>query len=269
MGRATLVDDLTEEREVETVELTDGAEEVSAEPQAAPEPSESEPEEDLPEKYRGKELRDLVRMHQEAEKLLGRQSSEVGELRKIVDEFIQSQSRQAPAPQPEGEDDTDFFTDPDKAVAKAIDRHPAVRAAKESSEAMRKNAAMSKLQADHPDMADILADTAFRDWITASKIRTNLFIQADQQYDVDAANELFTLWKERRGATQQIVKAEEKARKVEAKRASTGNVSGSAETASRKKYRRSDIIKLMQTDPDRYEALQPEIMRAYAEKRVI
>ena len=37
-------------------------------------------------------------MHQEAEKLLGRQSSEVGELRKVVDDYISTQT-QPPAPQ--------------------------------------------------------------------------------------------------------------------------------------------------------------------------
>ena len=49
-------------------------------------------EEDLiPEKYRGKTAEELVRMHQESEKLLGRQSSEVGELRSVVDTYIQTQ----------------------------------------------------------------------------------------------------------------------------------------------------------------------------------
>ncbi len=38
----------------------------------------SEPE-TVPDKYNGKSLEDVVRMHQEAEKLLGRQSSEVGD----------------------------------------------------------------------------------------------------------------------------------------------------------------------------------------------
>jgi hypothetical protein len=40
---------------------------------------------DIPDKYQGKSIKDIVQMHQEAEKLLGRQSSEVGELRRIVD----------------------------------------------------------------------------------------------------------------------------------------------------------------------------------------
>jgi hypothetical protein len=37
-------------------------------------------EPDIPDKYKGKSAEELVQMHQEAEKLLGRQSSEVGEL---------------------------------------------------------------------------------------------------------------------------------------------------------------------------------------------
>ncbi len=57
-----------------------------------------EPELTLPEKYQGKSLEEVVQMHQEAEKLLGRQSSEVGELRKVVDDYIASQTPE-PAPQ--------------------------------------------------------------------------------------------------------------------------------------------------------------------------
>ena len=53
-----------------------------------------------------------------------------------------------------------------------------------------------------------------------------------------------------------------------AKSAATGNARGTTEGSRRKTYRRADIIKLMQTDPDRYMALQPEIMAAYAEGRV-
>jgi hypothetical protein len=43
---------------------------------------------ELPEKYRDKSLDDIVRMHQEAEKLIGKQAQEVGEVRKLADELI-------------------------------------------------------------------------------------------------------------------------------------------------------------------------------------
>jgi hypothetical protein len=95
-----------------------------------------------------------------------------------------------------------------------------------------------------------------------------LFVQADQQYDSDAADELFSLWKERKTVAQQTVNVEKQARKQSLKAANTGNARGSAEGSRKKVYRRADIIKLMKNDPDRYQALSEEIMAAYAEGRV-
>ena len=117
-------------------------------------------------------------------------------------------------------------------------------------------------------MESTLQDPKFAEWIKGSKVRKQLFVQADQGYDYDAAHELFSLWKERTQAVQQTANAEKAARQSTLKSASTGNARGTAEGSRKKIYRRADLIKLMQTDPDRYMALQPEIMAAYAEKRV-
>ena len=57
-------------------------------------------------------------------------------------------------------------------------------------------------------------------------------------------------------------------REQQLKAADVGS-SGNTESVSKKKYRRSDIIKLMQTDPDKYDAMSEEIMAAYREKRVV
>ena len=64
------------------------------------------------------------------------------------------------------------------------------------------------------------------------------------------------------------MQAEKAARKSSVKSANTGNARGTGEKTRKKVYRRADIIKLMQSDPDRYMALQPEIMEAYADGRV-
>jgi hypothetical protein len=117
-------------------------------------------------------------------------------------------------------------------------------------------------------MQDILSDPKFAEWIKASKIRTQLFVAADQQYDADSADELFSLWKERKTVAQQTANVEKQARKQSLKAANTGNARGSAEGSRKKVYRRADIIKLMKNDPDRYQALSEEIMAAYAEGRV-
>ena len=234
------------------------------EQQETPEPQEPE----IPDKYKGKSAEELVQMHQEAEKLLGRQSSEVGELRKVVDTYIQTQLTQDPQEAPQQVEEVDWFTDPDKAVDRAIQNHPKIKEAEALTQQYKQSTAMSELQRKHPDMQQILQDANFAEWIKASKVRTRLFVAADQQYDHEAADELFNLWKERQNIVQQTAAVEQQARKQSVKTASTGNASGSTESAPKKIYRRADIINLMKTDPDRYAALQPEIMKAYAEKRV-
>ena len=258
---ATLIDErLPEDVETEQEEVS----QIQEEPQVEETPQ----EEEIPDKYKGKSTAEIVRMHQEAEKLLGRQSSEVGELRSVVDSYIQTQlDTNTPATQ-EPEEDIDFFSDPDKAVERAIKNHPSIKAAEAQTQQYKQVTAQSHLQQRHPDMQEILQDGKFVEWIKGSKIRTQLFAQADTQYDYEAADELFTTWKERQQVVGQTVANEKASRKTAVKNASAGNAKGSGEAASRKVYRRSDIIKLMQTDPDRYLSLSDEIMQAYQEGRV-
>ena len=258
---ATLIDERQDE--VEINEEEEVVSQVTEEPQVEETPQ----EDDIPDKYKGKSTAEIVRMHQEAEKLLGRQSSEVGELRSVVDSYIQTQLDTTPATQ-EPEEEIDFFSDPDKAVERAIKNHPSIKAAEAQTQQYKQATAQGQLQKRHPDMQEILQDSKFVDWIKGSKIRTQLFAQADTQYDYEAADELFTNWKERQQAVSQTVTQEKASRKEAVKTASTGGAKGSGEAASRKVYRRSDIIKLMQNDPDRYLSLSDEIMQAYAEGRV-
>ena len=261
---AQLIDPKPEDQQEEFASL-----EATEEPVLeAEKPTPVEPEEDaIPEKYQGKDIKDIVRMHQEAEKLLGRQSSEVGELRKIVDDFVKSQIKESTSPQKEDEE-IDFFTDPEAAVAKAIENHPTLKQARETSVQMKQQAILAQLQNNHPDFIDIVQDTKVQDWVQNSKVRTELYQRADQQFDYDSADELLNLWKERQNMVTETAKVQDADRKRQLKAASTGTATGSGEAPSRKIYRRADIIKLMQTDPKRYTQLQPEIMAAYAEGRV-
>jgi hypothetical protein len=262
MSRAQLIDERPEEDNNETDAIEQPESFESQEEEAAQ-------QETVPEKYRGKSLEDVVQMHQEAEKLLGKQSSEVGELRKVVDDYIQAQLSQQQAPEKQQEeDDIDFFTDPKTAVSRAIENHPKIREAEAYTQEYKKQATLATLQGDHPDMQSILQDPKFAEWVKGSKIRTQLFVQADQEYDYDAANELFSLWKERNQVAQQTAAVEKQARKQQLKSASTGNARGTGEGQRKKVYRRADIIKLIKTDPERYQSLSDEIFKAYAEGRV-
>lgn len=224
-------------------------------------------EEDIPEKYKGKSVKEIIQMHAEAERLIGRQGSEVGELRKIVDNFIKAQADTKQQPVEEINED-DYFADPKTAVAKAIENHPKVKQAELVAIEMQRSKALQTLQSKHPDFSAVVQDPSFQSWVGASKIRSQLLRQADQNYDFDAADELLSTWKERKGAAKQTVDAEKQARSQAIKSATTAVTGGSDEPASKKIYRRSDIIKLMQNDPDKYDMMQDEIMAAYREGRV-
>ena len=265
MSRAQLLEERPEEEAIETTkELATNSIETPEEEQP------QEPEFDLPEKYQGKSVEDLVQMHQELEKFSGKQSTEVGELRRLVDDHIQTQlsTQQAPQQQQQQDDEVDFFVDPQNAVNRAIDNHPKIKEAEAYTQQARQQATLSQLKSNHPDMESILQDPKFAEWIKGSKVRTKLFVQADQSYDYDAAHELFSLWKERSQVVQQTANVEKQARKNTLKSASTGNARGTAEGSRKKVYRRADIIKLMRTDPERYQSLSDELLKAYAEGRV-
>jgi len=259
-----------EENEAEeTAEEFATLEEAPVEETEAPvEPEVEAPsEEDLPEKYKGKSASDIARMHQELEKRLGQQSSEVGELRRHFDDYVQSNVAQQSAP--EVVEEVDFFADPNAAMARAIDNHPTLKQAQQVAAEMAKSQALAKLKTSHPDMNVVLKDEGFREWVNGSSIRRGLYEQADTRYDFAAADELITLYKERQGIVKQTAKVERQHQKNEVKRASTGTARSNPEGATSKKiYRRRDIIELMNSDPKRYEALLPEIMKAYEEKRV-
>jgi|TARA_R100000479_G_scaffold60188_1_gene28533 hypothetical protein len=264
MSRATIIDERPEE-ELETTDQIDTQNTIET-----PQEEEQPQEPDVPEKYQGKSVEELVQMHQELEKFSGKQSTEVGELRKVVDSYIQTELSNQPAPQEQQQEDdeVDFFVDPQNAVNRAIDNHPKIKEAEAYTQQYKQQATLAQLKSKHPEMETILQDPKFADWIKGSKVRTKLFVEADQRYDYDSADELFTLWKERNQVVQQTAQAEKAARKSAVKSATTGNARGTTEGSRRKVYRRADIIKLMKNDPERYNALSDEILQAYAEGRV-
>lgn len=272
---ATFIDEREDEVELQEDEQFESLEEEQVEEEESAEaPEQENPEQDedsLPDKYRGKDIKDIVAMHQNAEHLLGKQGQEVGELRKIVDDFINSQTikeQQQAQTTIEDIDDSAFFENPKETIQKLLDNHPSVRKSEQLAVQLKQQETIAKLKSEHPDFVTIIQDPKFGEWIGKSKIRTKLLEAADKQYDFDSADELLTLWKERQENIKTAVEVEKKERKQQVKQASSGTSKGSSEKPSRKVYRRADIIELMRKDPERYQSIAADIRQAYAEGRV-
>jgi hypothetical protein len=222
---------------------------------------------ELPEKYRSKSLDEVVRMHQEAERLIGKQAQEVGEVRKLADELIKQNLGGRSQPIKEEEPEVDFFENPQKAVQATIDKHPDVLAARQAGMDFRRMQIQQKLAQDHPDYSQVVNDSEFHNWVKSSPVRLGLYAKADAEFDYDSANELLSTFKELRGIKAKQSDKANDAIRTKSMKAAQVDVGGSGES-SKRVYRRADLIRLKMTDPQRYETLSDEIMQAYSEGRV-
>lgn len=288
-------------------------------------------DDDLPAEFKGKSRKEIAKMYQEAHSTIGRQGSELGEYRRKADQVIQASLRVLQAQQagqrPAAADvataakglpeESEIFAKPIDSINRLVENHPIIQEIRKTLGVAAANDASRRAEVSgerfhraHPDAQDILRDTKFREWVTASPIRRDLLLRANNQYDFDAGDEVFSTWKalhgkakptagDTDGATdgastaaaatstgapgeaevKQAAQTLARARAAKAAQASaaaaaqaaaapTGGASAAPSKGGKKLYRRTDVIRLMVEDPDRYEALSPELSLAYAEGRV-
>lgn len=239
-------------------------------------PEEIANEVEVPEKYKNKSLDEIVRMHQEAEKLIGRQAQEVGEVRKLADSLLKQQLEAKHDKQPEPAQEIDWFDDPQKAINQALESNPVLKQLQEQQAVQAQRSALDSIQKTHPDFVSVAQSEDFQQWIAGSKVRQRLYAEANN-YDVDSALELLDNYKSLRGLKQQKEEtskaADEALRKTDgegrskALKAAAVQQGGTGETG-KPVYRRADLIRLRMQDPNRYESMADEILNAYAEGRV-
>lgn len=227
-------------------------------------------EEEIPDKYRGKSVSELVRMHQESEQKIGQQGNELGDLRKTVNALIEQNLNEAPKKEdgPAPAEDVDFFANPEEAVRKVIDNHPDIAEARRIKGEFTQKQAQEEIYRRHPDADSIFQEKGFQEWIQNNPHRQKQLVEANNNFDVDAGDALLRDYKEIKGA-KQAETPKETVTKASAKTADTGSVSnaGQARKGGKVIYR-SDIRELQRTNPRRYAEMLPDIRKAYAEGRI-
>jgi hypothetical protein len=247
-----------------------------AEETISAQPEEIATEVEVPEKYKNKSLDEIVRMHQEAEKLIGRQAQEVGEVRKLADSLLKQQLEAKHDKQPEPAQEIDWFEDPQKAINQALESNPVLKQLQEQQAIQAQRAALDVIEKSHPDFVSVAQSEDFQQWVAESKVRQRLYNDANN-YDADSALELLNNYKSLRGLKQQKEEtskaADEALKKTDSEgrskalKAAAVQQGGTGETG-KPVYRRADLIRLRMQDPNRYESMADEILNAYAEGRV-
>jgi hypothetical protein len=268
--------ELQEEQSTEVYADPTHQEETSLEPTQAVVKTEQVVEPEVPEKYKGKTLDDIVRMHQEAEKLIGRQAQEVGEVRKLADSLLKQQLESKHDTQPVKAQEIDWFEDPARAVNQAVENNPILKKLQEEQAKQVQMVALQTIEKAHPDFISVAQSEDFQQWVGLSKVRQQLFSQANN-YDADSALELLDTYKVIRGI-QQNKEETSKAADEKLKQADNASRNKALKTAAVQQggtgestkpvYRRADLIRLRMQDPSRYEGMADDILQAYAEGRV-
>jgi len=233
--------------------------------QQASEAQASVVDETIPEKYRGKSLKQLAEELETANKNMGRYSNELGEVRKLADELIKSQLHK-PKEQ-EVSREIDFFENPQEAIKRAVETNPEVQAAKMYAMQARQEQARQKLLSDHPDALNLAASEDFNNWVGKSAVRKELLNRAHNNFDVDAANELFTTYKELKAVRTQAISDTEKEARKQAVSSAAVDSGGSGER-SKKIWKRTELLNMKIYEPRKYDAIQDEIDAAYREGRI-
>jgi hypothetical protein len=249
---------------------------TSLEPAKADKSEPVTPEPEVPEKYKGKSLDDIVKMHQEAEKLIGRQAQEVGEVRKLADSLLKQQLETKHDSQPVQAQEIDWYEDPAKAVNQAVENNPILRQLAEQQAINAQQATLQQIEKAHPDFLSVAQSEDFINWVKESRIRIGMLAQAEN-YDADAALELLGTYKSIKGikaqqqqvsqaADESLKKADEASRSKALKTAAVQQ--GGTGESTKPVYRRADLIRLRMQEPDRYDSMAEDILQAYADGRV-
>ena len=183
---------------------------------------------------------DWEQRYAELEKLNSRQAQTLGEYRQTIDSFIASPTPAVEAASPEPQSmlsADDFYEDPNAAVLKAVESHPEIQRARvnnERAEADRLQAELDRFGERHTDYQEIGKSPEFQNWVAENPTRMDLF-QRGNQYDFNAADALFSLYKAERGLTQ-VNNAQE------IQQAELVSSSGELVPATAPKYSRSEYI---------------------------
>lgn len=239
-------------------------EELTSEIEAQPEPEiETTPEPEAPKsRYDAWDREIAVQNYQELEKHNSRQAQELGELRKLTDQFLKSQQ-----PSPKQDIDLDaLLENPTDAINKSLKSNPDIQNLQATLQTIQQKSAVNDLKTKHPDFMEVYENPAFQNWATGHPVRRRI-LEAANQYDVDAADYIFSEWKSTQSVSKK--KAEDTAR-LEKARSDMGKAAseGAGGSSAQKTFSRLELARLKTTDPDKYEAMWPEIHEAYQNGRV-
>jgi hypothetical protein len=199
----------------------------------------------LPEKFKGKSPSDIVKMYLDLEQEKSRLGNELGELRRKSLLEVEPTTKQTKEEVKPHKIETDeLLTNPNEALDKVIETHPAVVKAKETAEELERQVAHKTFASEYPDYQKDLNDPNFVEWVKKNPVRQNL-IMAANNYDLNSARALWQMWGEHKElAAQAAARAAETARRAAEEKAGILEGSTGNDTRTETVYSRAELREL-------------------------
>lgn len=199
--------------------VSDGLELVTEQPATTTETTDNQS--NVPAKYRGKSVEELIQMHEHAERALSRQGNELGEMRRIADGLIGlSRNNQPNTKTVERQPVTveKLLENPDRVIESRINEAVTSRASETDARVaqLESQIAANAFINSFPNYQADMADPEFISWVQKNPLRANLAAAAYQN-NYTAASSLWSLWeehKQERGTADQAAAAASRVRAV-------------------------------------------------------
>lgn len=226
---------------------------------------------EMPEKFQGKTAEEIARSYIELQSEYGRRNNEVGSLRKLTDQLLELNTKEQveqPAPKKKVSVDS-LLENPDDAISEVVESNPRLKSLEEKLIKREREDSLKAFEDKFPNWVETLNTPEFQAWIMESPVRQRMFVQADREYDYATGAELLSTYELVRGSAIKAAKQERDTAARTAAKSAVTETSGNSQKKAKPKYRRTELIELKLRDPAKYQAMLPEIMQAYHDKRVI
>lgn len=201
---------------------------------------------EIPEKLRGKTQADLIKMYQDVERERSRLGNELGDSRRMIDKLLDVQPRPVETkkePRPEITPD-ELLSDPNKALDTAISTHPSIEKIQKDNEELERRIAQRTFETEYPNYREDVNDASFVEWVKKNPVRSNLILAANQ-YNLDAARALWSMWEEHKELTN-LKATRESAEVTRKQQEKDGTLEGStgAQTNTEPRFSRAELREL-------------------------
>lgn len=229
----------------------------------------SEPTFEMPDKFKNKSAEEIAKAYLEVEKTIGRQGAELGQMRKYVDSLIQREIQAPTKAEEEKPVEADDLLDrPEETIRNIIKKE--LQSVTKDLTATKQQLQFNEFVRKHPDYANVAQSPEFMDWVQSSERRQNKYQSANYDMNLEDADELLSDWKELQSFREQKAAEAESKRKKALREASAERGAGEGSSGSgKRKFKKSDLRKMRMYEPDKFDAMQPEIIAAYRDGRVI